>query len=61
MEDARQIPPFGLRMPEALKERIKDIAAENRRSMNSEIVVILESVVGRIAETEKGTAVVSAS
>ena len=32
-----------LRLPGALKERLKAQAARNRRSLNSEIVVILES------------------
>ncbi len=32
-----------LRLPGALKERLKAQAERNRRSLNSEIVVILES------------------
>lgn len=34
--------PFGLRMPEVLRARVKEMAEENRRSMNSEIVFLLE-------------------
>lgn len=33
---------FIIRMPDGLRERIKSIAEQNRRSMNSEILVILE-------------------
>ncbi|WP_425514512.1 Arc family DNA-binding protein [Ancylobacter oerskovii] len=35
-------PPFGLRMPPALRERVRAAAFANRRSINSEIVLILE-------------------
>ena len=35
-----------LRLPGALKERLKAQAARNRRSLNSEIVVILENQTG---------------
>ena len=41
----REIAPFGLRMPHELKEQIELMAKKNRRSMNSEIVVLLESIV----------------
>jgi len=34
--------PFGLRMPPALRERVEAAARENRRSLNSQIVLILE-------------------
>ena len=42
---SRDIAPFGLRMPQELKERIESLAKKNRRSLNAEIVVLLESVV----------------
>jgi hypothetical protein len=42
-------------MPDALRHRIKELAAENRRSMNSEIVVILERAVFDPLKNEKGT------
>lgn len=42
MKGASQIAPFGLRMPEELKDAISKRAAENGRSMNAEIVQILE-------------------
>ncbi|MED5545788.1 MAG: Arc family DNA-binding protein [Pseudomonadota bacterium] len=42
-ESPKQIPPFGLRMPPDLKERIQAAAIENNRSMNAEIVSRLEA------------------
>ena len=42
---SRDIVPFGLRMPPELKEKIEIMAKKNRRSLNSEIVVLLESIV----------------
>lgn len=42
MKGASQIAPFGLRMPEELKDAISKRASENGRSMNAEIVQILE-------------------
>lgn len=39
---AAKLAPFGLRMPDALRDRIRDAAGRNRRSMNSEIVFHLE-------------------
>lgn len=41
MKGASQIAPFGIRMPEELKDRIAERAAKNGRSMNSEIVLSL--------------------
>lgn len=45
---------FMLRLPDGMCERIKEIAAQNRRSMNSEVVVMLERVVGKSDQNEKG-------
>ena len=42
---SRDIVPFGLRMPPELKEQIEIMAKKNRRSLNSEIIVLLESIV----------------
>lgn len=39
----KAVPPFGLRLPVTLKENLKKQAQANRRSMNSEIVAILEN------------------
>lgn len=41
-EKVANIPPFGLRMPADLKEKIQLSAVENNRSMNAEIVQRLE-------------------
>lgn len=41
MKGASLIAPFGLRMPEDLKEKIASRAKNNGRSMNAEIVQIL--------------------
>jgi len=35
-----------LRLPAGVREAVKDIAAENRRSMNTQIVLFLEQAVG---------------
>jgi len=49
MKGASLIAPFGLRMPEELKEKIAERAKVNGRSMNAEVVHILqEAVDGRI-------------
>ncbi|MGL4168944.1 Arc family DNA-binding protein [Morganella morganii] len=46
MKGMRSIAPFGLRMPDELKEKIQERAKANGRSMNSEIIQILEDAVG---------------
>lgn len=52
MINVRDIPPFGLRMPMELRETLKERAWQNRRSLNSEIVMILEKAT-RETETKK--------
>lgn len=42
MVKGSQIAPFGLRMQPELKEWVQKRAEENRRSLNSEIVIRLE-------------------
>lgn len=42
MEGARQISPLQVRFPPELKEWLKAQAVTNRRSLNSEIVALLE-------------------
>lgn len=49
MKGASQIAPFGLRMPEDLKTAIAERATRNGRSMNAEIVQILQDA---LAEEE---------
>lgn len=41
MKGMRNISPFGLRMPDELREAVADRAKENGRSINSEIIDIL--------------------
>lgn len=48
------IDQYPLRMPAGMRERIRERAAENRRSMNSEIVHYLDRALA--AENEKGPA-----
>lgn len=43
MKGMRSITPFGVRMPDDLKEKLTVRAAKNGRSLNSEIVMILQS------------------
>ncbi|HEM6679551.1 TPA: Arc family DNA-binding protein [Citrobacter koseri] len=45
MKGASLIAPFGLRMPESLKNKIADRAKANGRSMNAEIVQILQETI----------------
>ncbi|RXW27709.1 Arc family DNA-binding protein [Enterobacter cloacae] len=45
MKGASQIAPFGVRMPEGLKDKLHEIARKNGRSLNSEIVRILDEYV----------------
>lgn len=47
-----------LRLPEGMRERVKDAATKNNRSMNAEIVARLEASLepsggGRLSEQEK--------
>lgn len=53
---ARTDDEFNLRLPDGWRSRIKDRARLNRRSMNSEILAALESVVGTAAAGEVLTA-----
>ncbi|CUX34302.1 MULTISPECIES: Arc family DNA-binding protein [Agrobacterium tumefaciens complex] len=51
------IPPLGVRLPSEIKEKIKAAAVMNRRSMNAEIVVALESIyASKTSETQKADA-----
>lgn len=42
MEGARKISPIQIRFPTELKEWLKSQAVQNRRSVNSEVVALLE-------------------
>lgn len=48
MKGARDISPLGIRVPESLKKRIQQEADKNGRSMNSEIVFILQKHVDNL-------------
>ena len=47
--DSRTADKYVMRLPDGLRDRIKEIAKANRRSMNAEIVLVLERAFG--AET----------
>lgn len=47
-----QIPPFGLRMPDDLKEWVKETAQKEGRSQNNLVVRLLEGA--RAAAGDKG-------
>lgn len=42
MEKVRDISPYGVRLPKEIKDWIKKKAKDNRRSINDEIILILE-------------------
>jgi hypothetical protein len=50
---------FMLRVPDALRARVERSAKNNRRSMNSEIIILLERALP--PENEKAEAVATAS
>lgn len=44
----RDIAPFGLRIPAELKTKIEQAAAKNRRSLNAEMVTLMEKCLEHI-------------
>jgi hypothetical protein len=46
------IPPFGLRLPRSLKEKVDAAARANSRSLNSEITARLEQSFGEMVGSE---------
>ncbi|MFS1564202.1 MAG: Arc family DNA-binding protein [Candidatus Arsenophonus phytopathogenicus] len=52
MKGMRSITPFGVRMPDDLKEKLTVRAAQNGRSLNSEIVMILQSAVNETSTSK---------
>jgi plasmid stability protein len=56
MKGMRSITPFGVRMPDDLKERLTVRAAQNGRSLNSEIVMILQDAVDSASQKPKNNA-----
>lgn len=53
MEGARNIPPLQVRMPIDLKAWIKASAQANRRSLNAELVILLEQAKEQIEKAAK--------
>ena len=49
MELRQQETPYGLRLPKGMRGRVKEMAAENGRSMNAEIVFHLKKALGAAA------------
>lgn len=43
MSDRHAIPPYSLRMPQELRDRLESVAKANHRSLNAEILARLES------------------
>lgn len=54
----KQLPPYGLRMPPALKDRVQAAATQNSRSMNAEIVATLEEKYPPSDSLDRATAAV---
>lgn len=44
----RNASQFALRMPDGLRDRVKVLAAQNRRSMNAELVLMVERAVAAV-------------
>ncbi|PHM57022.1 Arc family DNA-binding protein [Xenorhabdus sp. KK7.4] len=53
MKGMRGIPPTGVRLPDELKEKLQERAAKNGRSLNSEIVMMLQSVIDEELQPKK--------
>ncbi|WP_338805124.1 Arc family DNA-binding protein [Xenorhabdus griffiniae] len=45
MKKVRDISPYSIRMPDELKEALTERAKKNGRSLNSEMVMILQSAI----------------
>ncbi len=46
-----------LRLPNGMRDRLREIARSNRRSVSNQVVVILERTIFNQPETEKGSEV----
>lgn len=49
---SQEMDRFNIRMPAGMREAIADIAAQNGRSLNSEIVMILQSAVNETSTSK---------
>ncbi|WP_290606769.1 Arc family DNA-binding protein, partial [Arsenophonus sp. ENCA] len=47
---SQEMDRFNIRMPDGMREAIADIAEQNGRSMNTEIVMILQEAINRNKE-----------
>ncbi|MCB5201811.1 Arc family DNA-binding protein [Neorhizobium sp. T786] len=56
MQSAQAALRFQLRMPDAVRERIQKLAAQNRRSLNAEIIYRLEKAISETDENKKADA-----
>lgn len=53
MKRVRDISPYSIRMPDELKEALTERAKKNGRSLNSEMVMILQSAVDGESQPKK--------
>lgn len=53
MKGASSISPLGIRMPEELKAKIQESATKNGRSVNSEVVSLLELALNSVGTSER--------
>jgi predicted HicB family RNase H-like nuclease len=53
MQNVSDLAPFGVRLQPELKEWLKISAKQNQRSMNNELVFILENEKARRASTQQ--------
>lgn len=56
MKGMRNIAPYGVRIPDELKDSLTVRAAQNGRSLNSEIVMILQAAIDSASALPKSSA-----
>jgi plasmid stability protein len=49
---SRSSDQFVIRMPDGMRDRIKTRSEANRRSMNAEVIVLLEAAMGESEKTQ---------
>lgn len=50
--DNIEMASYALRLPKELKEHIETLARKDKRSLNAEIIYLLELVAGKLADLE---------
>lgn len=56
MYPSQETDRFNIRLPAGIRDRLKEVANENRRSMNSELVFIIEKALfPQSPETKNGS------